>query len=194
MQAKYFASDGRKAWPLLGMCAVLLFTAYLLRSEGRLWISSRGKFLIWAGNVCSSDNSQQLFDPYSFTHVLHGFVYCGLLAWAVPRLIPIWRLWLAIAVESLWEVVENSNFVIQRYRAETASLDYQGDTIVNSSGDILSCVAGFMIARYFGFRRSLALFLVIEAILLIWIKDSLLLEVLMLIYPVNAVKVWQMCH
>jgi hypothetical protein len=186
--------DGKKIWPRLGIIGVLLFATFLLRSEGRLWICSCGQFLIWAGKVCSSNNSQQFLDPYSFTHVLHGFLYCWLIAWILPRLTSAWRLWLAVTIAALWEVFENSNFIIQRYRADTASLGYQGDTVVNSSGDMLCAVAGFMIAQRFGFRRSLVLFLVLELVLLVWIRDSLLLEVLMLAHPVSAIRAWQMCH
>jgi hypothetical protein len=192
MSIKYFNVDGRKT--LLALVAVSAATALLLRSEGRLWICSCGQILIWSGNVCSSDNSQHFLDQYSFTHLLHGFVYCWLLAWVAPRLLPIRRFWLALCIESLWEVIENSDFIIQRYRETTAALGYQGDTVVNSLGDILSCAAGFMIARQLGPRRSLALFVVIEVVLVIWIRDSLILEVLMLIYPINAIKAWQMCH
>lgn len=194
MSIRYLASNRRKIWPWLAMVAVLVAAAYQLRSQGRLWICSCGKLLIWSGDVCSSDNSQHFLDPYSFTHVLHGLVYCGLLAWIVPRLAPAWRLWLAVAAAALWEVVENSDFVIQRYRAATAALGYQGDTIVNSLGDILSCAVGFMIARRLGFRRSLALFVLTEVVLLIWIRDSLTLDVLMLIFPLDAIKQWQMCR
>ena len=186
--------DRKKVWPRLGIIAVLLFATFLLRSEGRLWICSCGQFLIWAGKVCSSNNSQQFLDPYSFTHVLHGFLYCWLMAWILPRLTSAWRLWLAVTVAALWEVFENSNFIIQRYRADTASLGYQGDTIVNSFGDMLCAVGGFMIAQRLGFRRSLVLFLVLELVLLVWIRDSLLLEVLMLAHPVSAIRAWQMCH
>jgi hypothetical protein len=90
-------------------------------------------------------NSQHFFDPYSFTHVLHGVLLCGLLAWVVPRLAPAWRLWLAVCAEVLWEVFENSAFVIQRYRAATLAQGYEGDTVANSLGDILSCALGFMV-------------------------------------------------
>jgi hypothetical protein len=173
---------------------VLTVHVSLLHAEGRSWISSSGRFLIWSGNVCSADNSQQFFDPYSFTHILHGFVYCGLTAWLFPRLAPAWRLWLAVAIEALWEVAENSNFIIQRYRAGTASLGYEGDTIVNSLGDILSAIVGFMIARRLGFRRSLAAFLILEIVLIVWIKDSLILEIVMLVHPLEAIKAWQLCH
>jgi uncharacterized membrane protein YjdF len=82
-------------------------------------------------------------DPYSFTHVLHGFVLCRLLALTAPRLSAVWQLWLAVSIEVLWEVAENSEFVIRRYREETAALGYQGDTVVNSLSDILLCGLGF---------------------------------------------------
>jgi hypothetical protein len=123
--------------------------------------------------------------------VLHGFVFCGLLAWGLPRLAPVWRLSLAVTVEALWEVLENSDFVIRRYREATAALGYEGDTVVNSLGDIFACGLGFVIARRLGFRRSLALFVLTEVVLLVWIKDSLTLNVLMLIYPIDAIKAWQ---
>jgi len=130
-------------------------------------------------------------DPYSFTHVLHGFVFCGLLALIVPRLTEVWQLWLAVSIEALWEVVENSEFVIRRYREETAALGYQGDTIVNSLADILLCGLGFVLARRLGFHRTVALFVVTEVALAVWIRDNLSLNVLMLIYPIDAVKEWQ---
>lgn len=130
-------------------------------------------------------------DPYSFTHLLHGFVLCGLLVLIVPRLSLVWQLWLALSIEALWEVVENSEFVIRRYREETAALGYYGDTIVNSLGDILVCGLGFVLARRLGLRRTMALFVVTEVVLAIWIRDNLTLNILMLIYPVEAVKEWQ---
>ena len=106
----------------------------------------------------------------------------------------IWRLWLAISIEALWELIENSDFVIQRYREQTAALGYQGDTIVNSLGDILICGAGFLLANYLGIRKSLLLFLVTEVVLLLWIRDSLLLNVVMLIHPIEGIKEWQAGH
>lgn len=180
--------------PLLAIVAAFVATAFLLHIEGRLWICSCGKFLIWAGKVCSSDNSQHLLDPYAFTHVLHGFLFFWLIVWLLPRLKPIWQLTLAIAVEASWEVFENTNFIIERYRAETAALGYQGDTVVNSFGDIVCCVVGFWIARRLGLRRSLVVFAAMELILTIWIRDSLLLEILMLIFPIDAIRAWQMCR
>ena len=121
-------------------------------------------------------------------------IFCGLLALTVRRLPARWRLCLAILVEAVWEVIENSNYVIQRYREATASLGYQGDTVMNSMGDILCCGVGFVLALRLGWRRSVALFFAIEAVLLIWIRDSLLLEVIMLIHPIDAIKAWQIGH
>jgi len=101
---------------------------------------------------------------------------------------------MAITIEAAWELIENTNTVIQRYREATAALGYQGDTVVNSLGDIICCGIGFMIARKLGWYRSLLVFIATEAVLLIWIRDSLLLEILMLVHPINAIKVWQVGH
>src|SRR5438046_2204537 len=109
-------------WPWLTLAALLVLTVCQLRVQGRRWWCACGQFYPWSGDIWSRHNSQHLFDPYSFTHVLHGMVFCGLLAWACPRIAPAWRLCLAVFFEALWEVVENTDFVIERYRAVTASL------------------------------------------------------------------------
>lgn len=190
-----YAKAGREvARPALFICALLIVTALVLRAEGRLWLCSCGYFLIWTGNAWSADNSQHLADPYSFTHVLHGFIFCWLLWLVLPKWPLRWRLCLAVAAEALWEVIENSNYVIERYRAATAALGYQGDTVVNSLGDILFCALGFMLAERLGFRRTLALFFITEAVLIILIRDSLLLNILMLLYPLDSIKAWQAGH
>jgi len=186
--------SGSKLWPWLLIVAIFGATAILLRLEGRLWICSCGRLLIWVGQVCSSDNSQHILDPYSFTHVLHGFLFFWLITWLLPRLKPVSQLSLAVAVEALWEVFENTNFIIERYRTATAALGYHGDTVVNSLGDILCCLLGFVIARRLGFRRSLIAFVALEFVLILWIRDSLLLEILMLVAPVDAIRTWQMCR
>lgn len=178
--------------PWLVTTVVLLGIVYGLQSQGRAWFCSCGYFLVWSGEPASSDTSQHLLDPYSFTHVLHGFVLCGLLAWAAAPLAPSWRLSLAVALEGVWEVVENSEFVIRRYREGTAALGYEGDAIVNSLGDVAVCGLGFVLAHHLGARRTFALFLATEVVLIAWIRDSLLLNVLMLIYPIEAIKAWQM--
>ena len=188
------APDRKDAWPWLAVTAVLIVATLQLRNQGRFWWCSCGQLFIWAGDVWSSHSSQHPLDPYSFTHLLHGFVFWWLLALCIPRVAPAWRISLAIALEALWEVFENTEFVIQRYRDATAALGYHGDSVTNSLGDILTCGFGLFVAWRLGFRRSLLLFVATEAILIIWIRDSLILEVLMLIYPIDAIKSWQVSH
>ena len=193
MLAKYLTLTRKRLWPVVVIAVILIATAFGLHNQGRLWICACGRVLLWAGNICSSDNSQHLFDPYSFTHLLHGFAFCGLLALIIPRVPVRWRLSIAILLEALWEIIENSEYVIARYREATAALGYHGDTVLNSLGDITACGVGFLLAQRLGLWRSLILFVAIEAMLTIWIRDSLILEIIMLLHPINAIKSWQLC-
>ena len=189
----------RSVAPFVAIAASLFLLALLLWLEGRFVFCTCGVFRVWSGDTCSSTNSQQLFDPYSFTHILHGFVLFWLVA-LIARgvkelpLAPAWQLWLALTLEAAWEVFENTPFVIERYRAETAALGYTGDTIVNSFGDVTCAVMGFLVARRLGVKRAVIVFLVLELILILWIHDSLLLQLLMLVHPVEPLKLWQMCR
>jgi hypothetical protein len=172
----------------------LLLMIVLLRVEGRsFFCTTCGQLAIWIGDTCSSSTSQQLFDPYSFTHVLHGFLFFWLIALLFRRLAPTWQFALALFLEAVWEIFENTKFVIDKYRTETAALGYTGDTIVNSLGDLACALAGFLLARQLGVRRSLIVFALVELVLILWIHDSLLLQILMLVRPIEALKSWQMC-
>ena len=174
---------------------ILLLMIVLLRAQGRMFLCACGHFDIWTSDTCSSNNSQQLFDPYSFTHVLHGFLFFWLIALLFRgRLSASWQFLLALLLESAWEVFENTSFVINKYRSETAALGYQGDTVVNSLGDLTCALIGFLVARRLGLRWSLFVFLLLEVVLILWIHDSLLLQILMLVRPVEAIKLWQMCR
>jgi hypothetical protein len=191
------ASDrlvAQKYWPAIGIVASFAAAALFLHLEGRLWICACGRIQVWASQVCSSNNSQHFLDPYSFTHVLHGFLFFWLITWLFRRLSANWQLTLAVAVEACWELFENTNFVIERYRSQTAALGYNGDTIVNSFGDIFCCLVGFVIARRLGLRGSIVVFLLLETVLIFWIRDSLLLEIVTLVIPIDAVRAWQMCR
>ena len=181
-------------WPVLAIVASFAAAAVLLRLEGRLWLCACGSLRVWSGQVCSANNSQHLLDPFSLTHLLHGFLFLWLIAWLLPRLRGGWQVALAVALEACWEVFENTNFIIDRYRSATAALGYNGDTVVNSFGDIMCCLLGFLIARRLGLRHSLIVFAVFEVILIVWIKDSLLLEIVMLVVPIDALRAWQMCR
>ena len=178
----------------VAMGLVLLLMIVLLRAEGRSFLcTTSSRFAIWVGDTCSSSTSQQLFDPYSFTHVLHGFLFFWLIALAFRRLTPAWQFWLALFLEAVWEIFENTRFVIDKYRTETAALGYQGDTIVNSLGDLACALLGFLVAQRLGVRRSLIVFVLLELVLILWIHDSLLLQILMLVRPIESIKSWQMC-
>lgn len=173
---------------------VLVALIALLHAEGRMFLCACGHLAVWVSDWCSSNTSQQLLDPYSFTHVLHGFLFFWLITLLFKRMPRAWQFLLAMMLESAWEVFENTSFVINKYRNETAALGYQGDTIVNSLGDLACALLGFLIARKLGVPRSLIVFLLIEVVLTLWIHDSLLLQILMLVRPIEAIKVWQMCH
>lgn len=187
-------NDRRRLLPIIAIAFVPLAMIVLLRAEGRRILCACAHFAVWVSDWCSSNTSQQLLDPYSFTHVLHGFLFFWLIALLFRRMPRVWQFLLALLLESAWEVFENTSFVINKYRTETAALGYQGDTIVNSLGDLACALLGFVIARQLGVRRSLIVFVLIEVVLTFWIHDSLLLQILMLIRPVEAIKLWQMCQ
>ena len=173
------------------MFAVAIVAMIAFRFEGRVWWCQAGDYLPWAWDIWSTHNSQHLIDPYSFTHILHGILEFWLIGLVFRRVPLAWRLLIAVMIESTWEVAENSTYVIQRYREATISLDYFGDSIINSISDILGCATGFAIAYKLRFWKSLALFLATEAILIITIRDSLLINIVMLVYPIEAIKHWQ---
>ena len=176
------------------MVGVFLGMIVALRLQGRLWTCSCGYVRLWAGNIYSADNSQHLFDPYTFTHVTHGFLLLGIVHLLFPMLSEIWKFTVALSTEMLWEAIENTTVVIERYRSETVSIGYVGDTILNSVGDVLACVLGILIARRLGLTRTIALAALIELILLLTVRDNLLLNILMLVYPVEAIRAWQAGH
>jgi len=187
-------SDRSRLLLMVAVGLVLLAMVVLLRAQGRSFLCACGQFVVWIGESCSSDTSQQLLDPYSFTHVLHGFLFFWLIALLFRRMPRGWEFLPALLLESAWEVFENTSFVINKYRTETAALGYQGDTIVNSLGDLACAMAGFLVAQRLGLPRSLIVFVLVEVVLVLWIHDSLVLQILMLVRPVEAIKLWQMCR
>lgn len=181
------------ALPLVLTAAAAVLMAAVLYVQGRIWWCKFGDYRIYVNEAWnSSHTSQHLFDPYTFTHVLHGILFLWIAGILFSRFSAGWRFFIAMLAESAWEVFENTNYIIEKYRENTASLDYFGDTILNSFGDILACAIGYWIALKLGFRRSLVVFLFTEIVLLLWIRDSLLLNIIMLIYPLEFIKQWQM--
>lgn len=177
---------------LLGGTAVMLATAAVLTAMGQPLICTCGYVKPWHGLVLSSETSQHVSDWYTFSHVIHGMAFYGLL-WLFARGWPFGlRLLAAIALEAGWELFENTDAVINRYRSVTIALDYFGDSVLNSMADISAMVIGFVLAARLPVRSTIALILALEIFVAYFIRDNLMLNILMLIYPLEAVRRWQL--
>ena len=172
----------------LGFIAV---AALILLLMGREPICKCGSIKLWQGAVVSSENSQHLSDWYSPSHVIHGFIFYGVL-WLVARRLSVGiRLVAATVVESAWEIVENTDWIINRYREATISLDYYGDSVINSTFDILFMVLGFFLASKMPVWLTILIALGLELFVGYLIRDNLTLNVIMLLWPLQAIRDWQ---
>ena len=159
---------------------------------GRLPLGPDGRFGWWEGDIWSSEQSQRFADPYSISHVVHGFLFYALF-WLVARRLPLrFRLLAAVVLEATWEVLENSPIIINRYRAVTISLGYVGDSVLNSLSDVLMMTAGFLIASRLRFWMAVAVVVACEIGMVLWVRDNLTLNIIMLVHPIDAIRKWQM--
>lgn len=155
-----------------------------------LWCAC-GSAVPWSWDIWSAHNSQHLWDPYSFTHILHGLAFFAA-SWLLCRGWPLSkRFALTAALETLWEIVENSPLVIERYRATAVAAGYFGDSLLNSASDVGACLFGFWLASRLSWRASVAVFVATELALMLSVRDSLLLSSVQLVFPVAAISAWQ---
>ena len=181
----------RRISPTLVVVGLILLSAAWLLWIGREPICKCGYVKLWHGQVVSSENSQHIADWYTPSHIIHGFLFFGFL-WLVARRLSFgWRLAIATAVECLWEIVENSDAVIERYRSVTISLDYYGDSVLNVVADVVAMIVGFWLASKLPVWLTVALALGFEALTLWLIRDGLALNVIMLLYPLDWIAEWR---
>ena len=171
---------------------ILAGAALTLWLMGRTPICTCGEVYLWVGEVQGPNNSQHLTDWYTPSHLIHGFLFAGLTWWAMRRRPLGQRVCLALLVESTWEVLENSPIIINRYREATAAFGYAGDSVINSVSDIAAMAFGFWLARRIGLWPTVILGVGLELFTLWAIRDDLTLNVVMLLWPIDAIRTWQM--
>ncbi|MDF2378744.1 MAG: DUF2585 family protein [Candidatus Gracilibacteria bacterium] len=168
---------------------ILIAQALILHFMGRLWVCDCDSIKLWYPDANGSENSQHFFDPYFFSHIVHGLLFFVIL---LMFDMPLWKkLLIALGIEVAWEIVENTPMTIERYRAATISLGYTGDTILNSVMDTVAMIAGFWFAAKNRLWTTVSLIILIEIVMAWWIKDNLLLNVIMLLYPLEWIREWQ---
>ncbi len=174
---------------LIGIAVVMCLTLWQM---GRVGWCEQGDWLPWSFDVMSSHNSQHLFDPYALSHFEHGLGLWLLLCVVFrAQMSASLKILVIAAIEAGWEILENTPMVINRYREATISLDYFGDSIANSASDYVMCLAGVWLARRIKWQAAVAILITLEVISLVWIRDSLLINIIMLTFPIDAIKHWQ---
>ncbi len=178
---------------IVAATAIIAAQALALWLMGHPLICKCGYVSLWHFDVMSAENSQQLIDWYTPSHLIHGFLFYFLL-WLLSRWVPMSlgaRLVLAVAMEASWEVIENTDFVINHYREATVSLDYYGDSVINSVMDTLFMVAGFFLAAWMPVWLTVTIAVALELFVGAMIRDNLTLNILMFVWPTDTVLQWQ---
>ena len=184
-------NEVKRAAPALAAGVVAMGAAAVLLAAGRPAICTCGTVKLWVAGVTSPDTSQHLFDWYTPSHLIHGLIFYALLSVVTPRLSVGWRGVIALLIEAAWEVAENSQAVIDRYREATIALGYTGDSVLNSLSDMAAMGAGFLLARWLPAWASVVLAIGLELAALAAVRDNLTLNVIMLVAPSDAIRAWQ---
>ncbi len=175
----------------IALISLLVLQFLILYSIGQPIISKTGQILLWTNDVVSNENSQQIADWYTPSHIIHGFIFFWLLFFVFKKK-PLWVLALfAVIIEGVWEILENSPFIIDRYRETTIAVGYYGDSILNSICDNLWMLLGFFVASKLGWKKTLTILIIFELLTLMVIRDNLTLNVIMLLMPIDFIKLWQ---
>lgn len=189
MKTSWYKKLSNQHYCLIGL-GILIATALILYAMGRVLICTCGYIDLWHP-VIDSGNSQHIADLYTFSHIIHGMAFFALL-WLIARKLPLGaRAIIALLIEVSWEILENSPIIINRYRTATISLDYYGDSIINSIADILAMLVGFWLARKLPIWATITLIIIMELGVAYFIRDNLTLNVIMLLYPFRAIRAWQ---
>ncbi len=185
--------DFFKKYKLVILLTVLVFAiaGAIEYFSGRSVLGPDGAFGWWDGNIWGSENSQRVADAYSFSHIIHGMAFYAFL-WLVARKVPVkYRFVMALVMEAAWELFENSPFIINRYREATIAQGYVGDSILNSLSDIGMVAIGFLITRFSKVWVTVLLIIAMELGCLLWIRDNLTLNIIMLVAPSKTIMNWQ---
>ena len=176
---------------IIGLLFVMVIAGGIEIWSGRSLLGPDGRFGLWDGNIWGSENSQRVADAYSFSHIIHGMLFYAFL-WLVARKVPMkYRFVIALVMEALWELLENSPIIIEGYGAGIIVKGYVGDSVLNSVSDIVMAGVGFVVARFSRVWVTVALIILMEVGCLFWIRDNLTLNIVMLAYPIESLKIWQ---
>ncbi|HSI01539.1 MAG TPA: DUF2585 family protein [Reyranella sp.] len=181
-------SGQRTAALVAGLMAIQALVLHLL---GRVWICSCGTVRLWVGDIHSSELSQQIFDWYTPSHVIHGMIFYGALHLLLPRTPVLARLLIAVGIEAAWEIAENSPVVIEAYRKQALAAGYAGDSILNSLLDTVAMMTGFALARRLPWPATVGLAIIAEIATAVLVHDNLTLNILNFIYRFPAIEAWQ---
>ena len=176
---------------ILIFIAIVSLTFSIEYMMGRSLLGPDGHFGLWESDIWSNENSQRVADPYTFSHIAHGLIFYWFLSLVAKRLPKRYRFLIAVLLEASWENLENSPLIINRYRDATIATGYVGDSILNSISDIFFAGFGYIFAMKMPPWVSVSLLIFMEVGCLLWVRDNLTLNVLMLIYPSESIKVWQ---